>query len=200
MLLARIRNYVRQRRDPDLKIFFIGFNKCGTTALYHLMKHSGIRSLHWANGTLAERIQAGSEHPEELKAYLAPWTSFSDMILLTNERLIEGNTYFRLLHRLFPHAYFVLNDRDRDAWIRSRLKHSNGTMLSRCMKATGLDEPGIRAMWQENYSDHRAEVLDYFADNPRFLHFRVDEQPTLIDFLAPSFAISERGWRRVNET
>ena len=40
------------------KIFQIGFNKCGTKTLHHYFSRNGIRSVHWDEGRLAQRMFA----------------------------------------------------------------------------------------------------------------------------------------------
>jgi hypothetical protein len=196
----RGRNILQQLCVPGEKIFFIGFNKCGTTSLHHLMTHCAIRSVHWDNGQLAARIEAHHRDKSALRSILARSTAYSDMTSLTNEKLIEGNRHFRLFHELFPDAYFILNDRDVEDWIRSRSTHRKGTFLSRTMSAWGMDAESVKDNWRRMHETHLAEVRTYFSDHSRFLYFRIDRDPIrhLIDFLSPSFILRESRWKRVN--
>jgi hypothetical protein len=129
-------------------------------------------------------------------------TAYSDITSFTDELLIEGNRHFRLFHELFPDAYFVLNDRDLEGWIRSRSTHRKGTFLARTMTAWGMDAESVKDRWRHMHEAHTAEVREHFAEHRRFLYFRIDKDPIarLIDFLSPSFVLRERGWQRVNVT
>lgn len=198
--IARGRNIFHQVRVPDEKIFFIGFNKCGTTALHHLMNYYAIKSIHWDQGRLADRIEELHHDRPALRTFLSRSTSYSDITSLTNEQLIEGNRHFRLLHELYPSAYFILNDRNVENWIRSRSSHRKGTFLTRTMRAWNMDAESVKKCWKETHKKHTAEVTKYFKDNHRFLHFRIDNDSvsTLINFLSPSFYLTERGWKQVN--
>jgi hypothetical protein len=41
-----------------MKIFQIGFNKCGTSTIHHYLRANGVRSVHWDDGRLAQRMFA----------------------------------------------------------------------------------------------------------------------------------------------
>lgn len=197
-------NRLRQWTSPEVKIFFIGFNKCATTALHHFMRAHGIKSAHWVveGRFLADEIEERLSDKAELRAFLNRWTAFSDLVSLTEERLVEGNRHFRLFHGLFPDAYFVLNDRNVDAWILSRKNHRKGKFLARCMRAMNADANLTTQIWRDTYVDHVAQVTNYFRGSPRFLHYRIDCDPitSLVDFLFPDFSLSELGWQSVNQT
>jgi hypothetical protein len=201
-LIDRAWNVLQQVRAPDEKIFFIGFNKCGTTSLHHLLTRYAIRSVHWDHGRLATSIEALHQDKVALRRYLERATAYSDIISSTNEHQIEGNRHFRLFHELFPQAYFILNDRNVEDWIRSRSTHHKGTHLARTMTAWNIDANGVKDIWRQVHEAHSTDVLSYFKGHPRFLHFRIDEDPIklLIDFLSPSFVLRENGWQRVNVT
>lgn len=196
------KNLARQRRNPGEKIFFIGFNKAATTSLHKLMLHSGISSRHWDWGQLASDIEERIADKVSLKSYLSGATAYSDIVRLTDKIHIEGNRHFRVFEELFPDAYFILNDRNVDDWIRSRLHHNDGTFLIQSMKCFGTDEQGTIAIWREAYEKHRKAVLAHFAGSSRFLHFDVKKHPieNLIEFLSPSYVIAHEGWARHNPT
>jgi hypothetical protein len=208
MMSSYSRNVLRQLVAPHVKIFFIGFNKTATTALASLMSANGIRSVHWLKGRLAERIDALSGSPWRMRLYLSRWTCYSDFTSLTAARAIEGNRHFRLFHRLFPRSYFVLNDRDVEAWIASRAAHRHDdsfsdrtdSFLTRSAQALALDEDGVKAFWRASHAAHVAAVRDYFAGNPRFLHFFVDRDPIdkLAEFLGRDFQIETGHWQTIN--
>jgi len=198
-------NTLRQWRSPDVKVFLIGFNKCGTKAFHRLLNRNGVRSAHYSpdGKNLAREIEERLPDNTALKAFLDQWTAYSDLSYLSKDKLIEGNRHFRLYHELFPKAYFILNDRDVEAWLLSRKNkgHPNG-FLSDSMHAMNCDADRTIQIWRETYAEHVAQVTNYFQGSPRFLHYRIDRDPIadVISFLSPSFSISERHWQVVNRT
>ncbi|MEP9388927.1 sulfotransferase [Mesorhizobium sp. KR9-304] len=199
-MVAYLSNKLRQRKSPDVKIFFIGFNRCGTNSFHQLMTGSGIRSVHWLSPqkeNITDGIEARLGDLEALREYLSPWTAFSDMISASETRFVEGNSFFPALHEAFPRAYFVLNDRDVEAWLRSRVQHSKGTFLQRAMAYHATDKDGVLDIWRRQHAEHTAKVLGHFAGNPRFIHFRIDRDPIeqMVDFLAPDFKVSASDWQ-----
>ena len=100
-------NYLAQRRNPDVKIFFIGFNKCATTAIHRLMTTSGIRSVHWErNGiNIALEIEAALQQ-NRFKEYSRSYTSLSDIFYFSSDKILEANRYFREFHQIFPERLF----------------------------------------------------------------------------------------------
>lgn len=203
-LTSYLSNTFRQVRAPETKVFFIGFNKCGTTSLHHLMKGAGIRSAHWQSGTenLTEGIEARLGEHHQLKGYLSRWTAYSDLISAADNRIVEGNRHFALFQNLFPKAYFILNDRDLDAWLLSRERHAQGKFLRQSINFHNTDKEGVRDIWRNQYLSHTQAVTEHFSGHERFLHCRIDKDPIdiLIDFLAPDFKISASDWQNRNKT
>jgi hypothetical protein len=195
-------NRLAQWREPEVKIFFVGFNKSATSAVYTFLARQGIKSAHWRDGdtNLAQEIEKRLGHPAELKRYLDRWTAFSDLTLSSEERMIEGNRHFRLFHQLYPKAYFILNDRDPDRWVASRISHRRGQFAERSMRLRGCDIEELKEQWKAERATHNDAVLKYFAGSDRFLHFRVDQDDVskLIDFLAPRFRLKPHHWSREN--
>jgi hypothetical protein len=163
------------------------------------MIRSGIRSVHWLSPqkeNITDGIEARLDDRHALREYLSWWTAYSDLISASNTRFVEGNSFFPALHDTFPEAYFVLNERDVEAWLRSRVQHSKGTFLQRAMSYHAADKEGVLGIWRRQYAEHTAKVLSHFAGNPRFIHFRIDRDPIekMVDFLAPDFRISASDW------
>ena len=200
----RLSNYIAQRRHPDVKIFFIGFNKCATTATHSLMATSGIRSIHWERGTgqnIALEIEEALGNGR-FKEYGRFFTALSDPFYFASDRIVEANRYFREFHRAFPEAYFVLNDRNVESWIKSRLRHRKGDILRRFRDFLNASEEEVKEIWRNDHAEHVSNVLAHFAGHDRFLHFQIDRDPPkmLTDFLSPTFRIDPGHWATVNAT
>ena len=216
--LNSMANFVVQKARPGRKIFIIGPNRCCTATLHAFFERQGLKSFHWKKGVLnlALEIENRKNSPDDLREFLSNWTVYSDFIYLDEDRVIENNRLFRTYADLFPEAYFILNDRDVDRWVESRLRHRDGQFLARYLAATGLTEESAVARWRAEFIEHRDAVLSFFQGHPRFLHFYTDKadrklflQPgdlaPLIDMLSPDYRLSSTAWtkrhtkRRPNE-
>jgi hypothetical protein len=205
--LRRVANRAAQMLDPDTKIFFIGFNRTATISLHLLMQKARIRSVHWReNGPDSPNVAREIDHrisdDRALKAYMGQWTAFSDLSGGLPGQSLDGNRHFRRFDQLFPRSYFVLNDRDTEAWIRSRTAFQNGALIPEHAEHLGVSESRVPDVWRALKVQHTADVLEYFQGRKRFLHFRIDADPpdVLTSFLWPSFVISPRWWRHSNQT
>src|SRR5881397_829767 len=71
-------NRLAQWREPEVKVFFIGFNKCATSACWRFLSRQGIKSVHWQseNRNIALEIEERVADPVELKRYMMRWTAF----------------------------------------------------------------------------------------------------------------------------
>jgi len=186
-------------------VFFIGFNKCGTTSFHHLMAASGIRSDHWSArwGNLAVGIERNAGKAENIKSFLFGGTAFSDLNYLDDEIMIDANRFFKDIHAAFPDAYFVLNDRDVDAWLLSRRNHGRGGWFMRCARNVfKKNDEEIMAAWRAEYLEHRAEVLKYFENSSRFFHFSIDsgDIKRFVEFLRPVYRVDPSRWAKKNAT
>lgn len=194
-------NRIVQWRNPDLKVFFVGYNKTATSAIFHFLARQGVKSAHWQQGraNLALEIERRVGSPAELKKYLSQWTAYSDLTLSSDHQMLEGNRHFRLFHQLFPDAYFILNDRDPERWVASRIAHRGGQFAARSAAFHDCTAEEVREIWLREREEHHLAVLSYFADYPRFLHFRVDRDDIsdLIRFLSP-FRLKRHHWSEEN--
>lgn len=70
------------------KIFIIGFNKTATRAFHNLFKNSEIKSIHWDNGKLAEKIVNNDKEDLPLLTGYEEFIAFSDMECVTKNNAI----------------------------------------------------------------------------------------------------------------
>jgi hypothetical protein len=184
-------------------IFFIGFNKCGTTSFHKLLTGSGIPSVHWRISpqeslarTMMSNLALGYRPFLQYEGYVG----FSDLAFSDDTIYVEGCRLFREIHRYYPEAYFVLNTRDEDGWIRSRLAHQNGRIIGHVTAATGLSEDEVIDGWRAVFRRHHDEVESHFNDCPRYLRFDI-ETDDISDFaklVEPNFTIDTTHWRKAN--
>lgn len=192
-------------RARTTRIFQIGFNKCGTRSLYRFLQRSGIHSAHFNRGLLAfalrENVTAGRK---PLAGKIGQFTAYTDVQQVTRDFAIEGVHFFRELYAYYPNSYFILNTRDKDGWIRSRLRHGAGTYARRYGRALKLeDENDVVRHWSDDWDRHHAAVIDFFADKPgRLLVYDIkhDDPQKMVDFLAPDFLTRVGDFRHEGDT
>jgi Sulfotransferase domain len=193
------------REEKLTRIFQIGFNKCGTRSLYRFLQRAGIASAHFNRGRLAVAMKANIEAGlKPLTGEIDRYVAYTDVQQVSRHEAIEGVRYFRELYQYYPRSYFILNTRDRDGWIRSRLNHGNGFYARRYARALRLpDEAAVVAHWTAEWDSHLAEVQAFFADKPGRLivyDIKTDAPQKLVDFLAPDFLTRADDFRHEGET
>ncbi|MBN1951707.1 MAG: hypothetical protein JW801_10920 [Bacteroidales bacterium] len=84
------------------KVFVIGFNKTGTSSLHFLFRSLGLPSMHGIKREDRDNIRI-----------LRKYDCFCDYIPID----------LRKIDQLFPNAKYILQVRDLDTWVYSRLAH-----------------------------------------------------------------------------
>ena len=109
-----------------MRVFVVGFNKCGTTSLHHFFEAAGLRSLHWRESAEDEpcalAMQANFKVGRRIIAGFEDYQAFSNLDYFCEHDHIEIGRHFRVLMKQEPDARFILNVRDVDRWIRSRME------------------------------------------------------------------------------
>ncbi len=129
------------------KIFAVGFNKCATTSLHALFTTLGLPSYH---GTL--------------------WRACDNLWLLkTYDCFSDGiPSDLAKLDRLFPGSKFVLQVRDLESWVYSRLAHIERNKRSGYYRV-GRDWDATDhavATWIQQRNRHHLFVQEFFAERP----------------------------------
>ena len=193
------------KRRP--KVFFIGFNKCGTKTFHHFFAANGYRSAHYAckahafaaplpmARVMADNIAAS----RPVLTGLTHYDAFSDMTFADMHRVIEANLFFRQFHAECPDAYFVFNDRPVEKWLLSRAKHGNahnGSFIARHASALMLSQEATIDHWRQQYVRHKQDVLAYFSGHERFMVFdlEADGPEQMAAFLKPHYRFENSKW------
>jgi hypothetical protein len=187
------------------KIFVIGFNKCGTTSLHSFLKSGGLRAVHWrTHGQkrhIAEVMFTNLSLRTPILQGLTHFDVFSDMMFLSGAIHLEANILFRDMHSEYPQARFILNTRNKDNWIASRLRHLRGGFLRDSMSCYGLDKDGVVSIWSDQWDRHHQEVRTYFRHHPEiFQEFNIerDDISMLCDFLRDMTELEPAAWKVLN--
>ena len=204
-----LRGILRRFISPEPKVFFIGFNKCGTKTLHFFFEANGYRSMHgkkkpWHGLSrqpfVAVAIEDNLTRGDHVLKGFNRYQVFSDLTYASSTRHVEGNRFFREFHQAFPDAYFIFNDRPVEKWISSRINHVSrrfGGLLENQSKVLGLSPDAVIEHWRAAYSAHHAAVCAYFAGNPRFMVFNIESDPPekLAGFLKADFKLDLSRWK-----
>lgn len=188
-------------RSCKPKIFLIGFNKCGTTSLHKFFHAQGLKSFHFFlnNQPLAVKASQSSDVLSCRKTF-AHGQVFSDFTYLTEKEFYEPLDMYPLWRQAFPDAYFILNNRDVDSWLKSRMCHSEGTFLKRYMSLFDQTEDEVLLQWRTKFLAHTKSVLSFFEKDERFCHFTIgqDDIKKIVSLLAADYCLNPAMFGRVN--
>lgn len=154
------------------KYFQIGFNKCGTSSIARFFSHNGIRCVDWDRGRLARRMKENLNSGRNILDGYSHYDAFTDMESVTNREVVEGYKYFPQILDQIPHSMFILNTRDVDRWIRSRLNH--GPYAANYMTALNIENLSeLVAYWREEWDAHHKAVIKHIPPE-RLLVFNIE--------------------------
>jgi hypothetical protein len=173
-----------------------------------MFNKSGLNSVHFGgadqDSNIALKLHRNFMLGRPILSGLEDFDAYSDISYCDGTVHIEGNRFFRTLHAEYPDAFFILNTRNRDNWLRSRISQGSGSYLRRSASAYRCDETEIIDLWKEQFATHEAEVLRFFAERPgsRFLEFDIEEGDIdrVVRFLQPAHEILPRWWQKKKET
>ena len=157
---------------PAMKIFQIGFNKCGTSSLSEFFESSGFSCVHWDEGRLALRMKRNIEENKFVIAGYEDYDFFSDMEHSTNEESIEAYKYFPTILDQVEGARFILNTRNKQAWIKSRINHPTYLEYFKLNHRLEADADVID-LWSRDWDDHHQAVQELIPSE-RLLVFNIE--------------------------
>ena len=174
------------------KVVAIGFNKCATRSLARLFAGSGHVALHqkltprspfaWISRDrrkLGGIMRANLEVGRPVFAGFDHAVFYGDLIDSNRRVSFDGNGLFREILRDYPTTILLLNWRDRDDWIRSRLQHGHGEFAAREQRVRGLGgQDELCAVWCAEWDAHLAAVRSFMVDRPgQLVEFNIDTDP-----------------------
>ena len=176
-----------------MKIFQIGFNKCGTTSLHTCFMENGVASIHWDRGKLAQRMDRNHKKGRPLLEGYEDYLFYADMEYAPE--LYPHIRLYKQLDREYPASRFILNLRDKKAWLLSRCRTYD--YVESFQKKYRIRASEVLEMWSEQWDSHFMDVRSYFAGRKDFLEFDVerDNADKLIRFL-PELHLKDT-WRKV---
>jgi len=192
------------------KIFFIGFNKTGTTSFHHFFSRQGHKSFHhnaiienkrvYLGKIIQENIANGKKVLDNIDTYMV----YSDFCFCTESVYYEATTNFKLLKKQYPNSYFILQTRNEDEWIQSRLKHKSGNQSfnDRVTKLLQMNTEELVMHWRHFRRNLHTEIINYFGNSEKFMVFDMNKNSinTLINFLSPDYILDPTFWKKYNAT
>jgi hypothetical protein len=193
------------------RIFQIGFNRCGTTSIHRFFEENGLRSIHWARGSIAAGIEAARIEGKPLLHYVDGFQVYCDMEFMREDHAgqhlskrpfkklyqnigmtridkpIYAYRYFRELYHQYPGSRFILNTRDIEDWIKSRRGFLD-IGYKFCSHGDSFHDSQIELenCWREHWNDHIASVRSFFSNKPEALleyHIENNSPQEIVEFL-----------------
>jgi len=182
------------------RIFQIGFNRCGTTTIIRFLQENGVKCLHWGKGTIAAGIEASFLEGKPLLHYVDGYQAYGDMEFVEVEaqarKILQKRPFrrlfanldsndrtpiyaferFRELDQQYPGSRFILNTRNVEDWVRSRINFlERGYTYCRHGDRFHEDQEELSECWREHWAEHTSNVRRYFSDRPNdMLEFNID--------------------------
>lgn len=181
------------------KIFQIGFNRCATTAIHIFFEKNGLKSVHWDKSLLAQKIHKNHLDKKPLLEGYEEYDCFTDMES-AKDNIFIYLTLFKELDKQYPNSKFILNIRNIDDWIKSRVNHWG--YLKFYQDNTGFDNDEIITLWRRNWEDHILNVKNYFNNRPNdLIVFDIDnESEKFVNYIDNLISLKNKSFHKYNKT
>jgi hypothetical protein len=198
------------KRNTLPRVVQIGFHKCGTRSFQRLFEGAGhpvvqhkvrrrFRPTRNAALIMQENLGAG----RKIFTGIEDYTFYAGLIHQTESDSFEPIKHFREMLRDYPDTILLLNVRDREDWIRSRLKHGHGEFAERVMRQRGIaTREALADFWRQEWDGHLADVRSFMADRPsQLVEFSLDTGlvEDLVTRLAP-YGLKAEDWGDIGRT
>ena len=195
--------YIKSQR----KIFVIGFNKCGTRSLANVFDRSGIGCVHWDNNNLVNYIIKDIRETGliNLDSYYPGSNAFTDIIYCNKNntkddiQIIEIFEFIEKLIESYPDAYYIVNTRNVEDWLISRLNHERGNFayIYKCFLSNKYSieysDKMLVEYWRYIWHRHHYKLLNKFKNSShiKYLFFDIDktEYKDLVIFLEEDYQL-----------
>lgn len=151
------------------KIFCVGLNKTGTSSLHLAFKALGFRSVHCLTEdrrNIKHIIKSNYDHGRDILEGISEYDVILDWDLDDSSHYI-----FKQFDRCYPGSKFILNTRDMEAWLKSRVKHYE-KKRERIKTDPSYNQPWPeinKVKWRYHYQRHHKAVREYFKSRPEDL-------------------------------
>lgn len=183
------------------RIFQIGFNRCGTTTLIRFFQANNLKCLHWGRGSIAAGIEASRLEGKPLLSYIDGYFAYGDMefveVKSESKKIFKKKPFrrlyknlrkenlnpiyafenFRELDKQYPGSKFILNTRNVEDWINSRIRFlERGYFYCKHGERFHNTQEALNQCWREHWDEHTSNVREYFTNRPEdLLEFDLDK-------------------------
>ncbi|MCP9929020.1 sulfotransferase [Cyanobium sp. CH-040] len=169
------------------RVVAVGFNKCGTRSLAHLFARAGHPAVHqklppgllsrfWTTRKIGRLMRLNVEAGRAVLDGLEDYVFYGDLIDSSAQGSFDANCLFPRILADYPDTILLLNWRDREDWIRSRLQHGHGEFAARELRLRGfasLEE--LAEAWRRDWDQHLAAVRRFMLTRPeQLIEFHLD--------------------------
>lgn len=192
------------------KVFAIGFSKTATTTIHKFFKNNGHDSVHFSlpdGRFLAGVVSTNVMSRRPILASIDQHEVFSEFSYADGIHYLEANYFYQQLYEQYPDAYFLLNTRDTEKWVKSRSTHfgrknSRGLLVDRIAAAYGTSTSEAQDVWRAYHQPFHDEVIAFFAARPeaRFLHFKIEtgSPDMLAEWVGEHYDLDPSTWAVAN--
>lgn len=199
----------RNAIKKPVKFFQIGFSKCGTKSLVDFFNRNHVTSIHHDGGNLALSMHANYEKGVPLLPDMySGYYGFFDMERLYDKPLISiPKLLFKEIDKQYPGSKFILNTRNKKAWLKSKAIHPAYHHKMRWLQLhaqfLNKDQDEVLAIWSKEWDDHYNAVLDHFKDRPNDLlifDIEKDDPKKLCEFFEENFRLDPSFYEHKNKS
>lgn len=193
-----------------IKVFQIGFSKCGTVTLANFFSSNGIPTIHHGSDGILPLTMY--QNHQQNRPLISPefnqYYVFTDLDLLQHEPQISiGMQLFKELDKQYPDSKFILNTRDKTAWLKSRSRQTvapdRKTLLQITAQMHGISTDEVLNRWSQEWDDHHRAVQEYFKDRPNDLlvfNIETDDPEKIVSFFKDYFILDKRLYTHQNRS
>ena len=213
-MVSRNANNLRSEK----KIFIIGFNKCGTRSFTELFERSGIGCVHWDDNLLAGYILKDIKESGtiRLEKYYPESNAFTDIIYIQkscddgNVLIVEIFEIIDDIMRSYPDAYYIINTRNVEDWLISRINHQRGNFAN-IYKQFLFNKHNIEytdymltEYWRYIWYKHHYKLLHKLNNDSsiKYLFYDIEKSSItdLVKFLEPDYQLKGQSFPKKGKT
>lgn len=159
------------------RYFQVGFNRCGTTSIAELLNDNGINTVHHVYCENNKKCNIAKKIVKNISEGRLPLhdmdhiDAFTDVEYVSESQVIEGNRFYREIAIAHPDVKFILNIREKEDWLASRLEF--GDYVDRYAKFFDLSKIEVIEKWSRDWDTH-IEVVKEVVPANRLLIINID--------------------------
>lgn len=153
-----------------MRVFQIGFNRCGTLSLCKFFNQNGHKAVHWDNGRWGEHFNSTQSRGVPL------CEGYDNVVLWTDIGFIQRQ--FQVLAEQYPESRFIYNIRPLDKWLDSRTNwysiREAHNFVPIQYRHSDIDR---RSYWKAEWIYHKRVLKEYFVGGKleRLLIFDIEK-------------------------